>query len=167
MTEKSRFRLFKANCIVPIGQPFILTAIDAPNRQYRRTEFYLFVFKKGSGLHYVKNHADFNGIPDTIMSDEVLLQEAFDTAEAELQNYVIVKRTELGADILPFESVFDFESVEPEVLLPPIIRRKLFAIVKSIRGNTKCDELREFLNRTRIVEQCSIDEPESESTDVA
>lgn len=119
-----------------------------------------------SGLHYVKNRADFNGIPDTIMSDELLLEEAFDTAEAELQKYVIAKRKELGTDILPFEPVFEFESVEPERLLKPIVRRKLFGILKLIRGNTECDELRDFLNRNRIVEQCSIDEPESETADI-
>jgi len=166
MTPKPPFRLFKANQIIPIGRPFILTAIDAADNKYRRTEFYLFVFKMGTGVHYVKNHAEFNGIPDTMMSDEVLLSESYDSAEAELQKYVIAKRKELGPDVLPHDEYFEFEEVEPERLLFHIVYRKLFGISKAIRGSTECKELRDFLMSVRLLEQCSIDQPESEQTDI-
>ena len=48
MIQQKRFHLFKGNHIITLGRPFILTAIDPPSDEYRRTEYYLFLFKIGN-----------------------------------------------------------------------------------------------------------------------
>jgi hypothetical protein len=151
MIQQKRFHLFKGNQIITLGRPFILTAIDPPSDEYRRTEYYLFLFKIPEGVHYVKNHASFNGIPTTLMSDEHLLSEAFDAADVELQKYVVAKRKELGPDVLPYGQVFEFKEVEPQRLLYYAVRRRLFDVLTSIQRSTDCDELRDFLMPIREV----------------
>ena len=136
----------------------MITAIDTTEPDCRRTEFYLLVFKLPEGIHFVKRSFQFNGIPPAIMSDEVLLSEAFDTAEAELESYLLAKRKELGPNILPYEQRFRLKAVEPEAFFYYVVSRQLFDRVRTIRSETYCKEFETFLNPISHLKKCSIEE---------
>jgi hypothetical protein len=156
--EKPPYRLFEANKILGVGQAFILIAIDAPNDTYRDTETYLFVFKDPSpGVHCVKNSARFNGLPRSLVSDEILLSEALEVGEAEAQFYVSKRREELGIQLLPRGEEFEFEETEPERLFYLITRHKIFNLANSIRGTTECKALEQFLQQGRRLSETSVE----------
>jgi len=158
MATPTTFRVHKGNQILPVGVPLIVTALDTTDPKYRRIEIYLFVFKLPEGVHFVKRRFQFNGIPAVIMSDEVLLSQALDIAEAKLESYLLAKRRELGPDILPYEQRFHLKLVEPESIFYYVVRRQLFDRFRAIRSETYCKELETFLNPISNLRKCSIEE---------
>jgi len=157
MKTPDSLRFYSAPFFVPLGTPFVLTAIKTSDDQLRCSEFYLFLFHLPKGQVFKRGRYFYCSLPTAIISNEALHDDAFRMAQAELNALVFDARRTKGHHVIPYDFRFELTPCSPDSLLLAFIRNKPFDELRTLRDKTRSQDLRQFLPTVEVLEGWKIE----------
>jgi len=98
-------KTYIANTIYLIGFPVIMVATDKPSADVRIAEFFILMFPPQGEVTLTRRRFVYHNLPDSVLSDQELLDATLVTVQAELDQAVDVVRQQLAPDqttMLPY-----------------------------------------------------------------
>lgn len=160
MNTPDSLRFYSAPFFVPLGTPFVLTAIETSDDQNRCSEFYLFLFQLPKGQVFNRGRYFYCSLPHTIISNEALHDDAFRIAQAELDALVFDARKNKGHHVIPYDFRFELSPCSPDSVLLAFIRSKPFEELRALRDKTRSLDLKQFLPTVEVLEGWKIERGE-------
>ncbi len=157
MKVPDSLRFYSAGTFPPLGFPIAITAVEASHDLNRCAEFHLFLFQFPDGHTVRSRRYSYDGIPEEIIPNESLHQDALRVTQAELDAIVLEGRSKMTADVIPHSFKYDLMPCSPESVLLALIRRKPKEL-NTIRDQTQSTDLEKFLPTAKLLRDWTINE---------
>jgi uncharacterized membrane protein len=142
------FKTYIGGVIYPLGFPVVITTVSKEDEYKRFTEFFILMIHPDGEAEYYSRRYIYNNIPESILSNEELLEGTLSVVMAKLDSTIDEKREKLGdsqKNMVPYSLRFTLDPLALPMLRFFLIHYTLKGQVEKIRQKTSCTELKSVL----------------------